>query len=71
MKTKLSNSFEANLNMLSQWEAVEISEEGEDNKLIKSTIRIPCQISVGLFQVIHQFAHMIYATGSHNLPSKG
>merc|ERR1719245_2065683 len=70
LKANLTNTVKDNLNMLPQWEAVEISEEGEDNKQIKSTIRIPNQISVVLFQVIHQYAHSIYAIGSHNLPVK-
>ena len=71
LKANLTNTVKDNLNMLPQWEAVEISEEGEDNNQIKSTIRIPGQISVGLFQVIHQYAHSIYSVGSHNLPIKG
>ena len=71
LKANLTNAVKDNLNMLPQWEAVEISEEGEDNKQVKSTIRIPGQISVSLFQVIHQYAHSIYSVGSHNLPIKG
>ena len=71
MKTILSNDYEANLKLLPQWESVEISEEGEDGKQIKSNIRIPSQISVGLSQVLNQHVHAIYAIGSHNLPPKG
>jgi len=70
LKANLTNAVKDNLNMLPQWEAVEISEQGEDNNQIKSTIRIPGQISVCLFQVIHQYAHSIYSIGSHNLPIK-
>jgi len=71
LKAMLSNDYEANLKLLPQWESVDISEEGEDGKPIKSTISIPSQISVGLSQVLNQHVHAIYAIGSHNLPPKG
>ena len=71
LKASLANTYEANLNLLPQWEAVEISEEGEDGKQIKSTIRVPSQISVGLYQVLYQHVSSIYSIGSHNLPYKG
>ena len=71
LKEYLADNFEANLNFLPKWESVEISEEGEGGTQVKSTIRIPHQISVGLQHVLYQHANSIYLVGSHNLPPKG
>ena len=71
LQESLQDNFEANLNLLPQWESVEIQEEGEGGKHVKSTIRVPHQISVGLQHALYQHANSIYSVGSHNLPPKG
>ena len=71
IKLFLSNDKEANLSLLPQWEKIEIAEENEEGKQIKSTIRVPNQISVGLYQALCQHVNAIYSIGSHNLPSQG
>lgn len=70
IKLFLSNDKEANLSLLPQWEEIEITEENEEGKQIKSTIRVPNQISVGLYQALCQHVNAIYSIGSHNLPSQ-
>ena len=71
LKQKLENNYEANLNLLPQWETVEISEEGEDGKHVTSVIRVPNQISIGFHDVLYQHVSSIYSIGSHNLPLNG
>lgn len=34
-----------NLSLWQQWDCIEIEEETEDNKKVKSTIRVPMQVS--------------------------
>ena len=64
IKLFLSNDKEANLTLLPQWEEIEIAEENEEGKQIKSTIRVPNQISVGLYQALCQHVNAIYSIGS-------
>ena len=71
LQESLQDNFEANLNLLPQWESVEIYEVGEGGEQVKSTIRVPHQISVGLQRALYQHANSIYSVGSHNLPPKG
>lgn len=55
------------LKFVVQWDEVEIKEESEDGKVVKSTISLPLQISPQLHSVLHKLCCSINKAGGHAL----
>ena len=71
MQEYLSFDAESDLkHVLPEWDAVDISEEGEDGNVLQSTIRVPCQISLALHLVLEGMCRAVYASGWHAVPQE-
>ena len=55
---------------LAEWESSEISEEAEDGSQVRSVIRVPQNVSIGLHSALCSFVHRAYAAGPHALPQQ-
>jgi len=52
------------------WEEIKLEELLEDGRVINSTIRIPFQISIPIFECINSISCHINSIGAHTLPRK-
>ena len=70
LKNDLTNFLTDNfgLDSLAEWDSSEISEEAEDGTQVRSLIRVPQYISVGLHSALAAFVHRAHLAGPHALP---
>ena len=70
LKLDLSNHLTDNLGLfsLAEWDVSEISEEAEDGTQVRSVIRVPQYISVGLHSALAAFVRCAHVAGPHALP---
>ena len=70
LRTDLQNVLTDNfaVDCLAEWESSEISEEAEDGTQVRSTIRVPQYISIGLHSALSAFVHRAHSAGPHALP---
>ena len=64
------NTAENTFEILPAWDSIEISEEGEEGTVIKSTIRVPQHLSVNAFKSLMNFSYSASKIGPHSLPVK-
>ncbi len=64
----LENSAENNLVQVPTWDSIEISEEAEDGKTVKSIIRVPQQLSLCAFEALMSYCQKALRIGPHSLP---
>jgi len=70
LKKDLSNFLTDNfgIDSLAEWDSSEICEEAEDGTQVRSVIRVPQYISVGLHSALAAFVHRAHLAGPHALP---
>ena len=70
LKNDLSSFLTDNfgLESIAEWEVSEISEEAEDGTQVRSVIRVPQYISIGLHSALAAFVRSAHAAGPHALP---
>lgn len=56
------------IHSLAEWESSEISEEAEDGTQVRSVIRVPQYVSVGLHSALATYVHRAHSAGPHALP---
>ncbi len=59
---------DALLQLFAAWDAIDISEEGEDGKSVKSRIRVPQHPSVPLARGLADYAHCVYRVAPYSMP---
>ena len=64
----LVNHPEANLKLMPAWDTIEISEQGEDDQIVKSKIRVPQHLSFPAYENISKFCKICHKAGIHSLP---
>lgn len=69
LKSKLVNNAKTNLNMMLNWDSIEISEQGdEEGQVVKSKIRVPQHLSLPAFESMMNFCSACHQIGVHSLP---
>ena len=64
----LTNDPNDNLKLMLSWEIIEISEQGEDDQIVKSKIRVPQNLSLTLFETLFKFCQSCHQVGIHSMP---
>lgn len=59
---------ESDLKLFSVWESIEISEQDETGKTLKSTIRVPQNLSLNGHKSLLKYCRAAYKVGPHSLP---
>lgn len=62
-----NTSIQAILSSCTQWDNIDIEEETEDNKRVKSTIRVPMQVSWYVQTLLYNLCHDMNRTGGHSI----
>lgn len=68
LKEKLVNESKTNLNMMLNWDCIDISEQGEQGQVVKSKIRVPQHLSLPAFESMMYFCSACHQIGVHSLP---